>query len=143
ATILVVDDRPANRAYLISLLGYGGHRLLEACDGVEALERVRAERPDLILSDILMPTMDGYEFVRRLRADVQGAQIPVIFCTATYQERQARALAEACGVQEVVAKPADPEVILQAVARVLGLPPTAETRAATGEPAADRPALPP
>ena len=69
ATILVVDDRPANREFLRTLLGYQSHRVLEAIDGAEALALVKSARPDLVISDILMPTMDGYEFVYRLRAD--------------------------------------------------------------------------
>src|SRR5688572_14880107 len=57
ATILIVDDRPTNREFLLTLLGYGGHRLLEATDGAAALELVRAERPDLVIAGIVMPTM--------------------------------------------------------------------------------------
>ena len=68
ATILIVDDRPANREFLVTLLGYGGHRLLQAADGAEGLAAARTVHCDLVISDILMPTMDGYELVRRLRA---------------------------------------------------------------------------
>ncbi len=90
ATILIVDDRLANREFLVTLLGYAGHRLLQAADGAEALAIVRAEHPDLVIADILMPTMDGYEFVRRIRADPAIAATPVIFYTAHYHEREAR-----------------------------------------------------
>src|SRR5260221_14294621 len=114
ATILIVDDRPTNRQFLVTLLGYGGHRLLEAANGAEALERVRADRPDLVITDILMPTMDGYEFVGHLKADPDLASIPVIFYTATYSEPQAKALADSCGVRIVLPKPCDPERILAA-----------------------------
>jgi CheY-like chemotaxis protein len=76
ATILVVDDRAPNRELLVTLLGYKGHRLLEAADGAEALAIVRTERPDLVITDIPMPTMDGYEFVRELRADPEIAATP-------------------------------------------------------------------
>lgn len=69
ATILVADDRPTNRQFLVTLLGYVGHRVLEASDGLEALEVVRAEPPDLMIVDIVMPRMDGVEFVRELRRD--------------------------------------------------------------------------
>ena len=58
--------------------------------------RVRVERPDLVISDILMPTMDGYEFVRQLRADLRIAATKVVFTTATYHVREALALAAAC-----------------------------------------------
>ena len=90
ATILIVDDSQANRDYLVALLGYDGHRLLEAADGAEALATTRAEHPDLIIADIVMPTIDGYELVRQLRADPSIAQIPVIFLTAHYHEREAQ-----------------------------------------------------
>ena len=82
AKILIVDDRPGHRQFLVKLLGSRQHRLLEASDGAEALEVARRERPDLIISEVLMPTMDGYEFVRRLRADPSLSQVPVIFSAA-------------------------------------------------------------
>ena len=74
ATILIVDDKPVNRQFLATLLGYRGHCLLEAEDGAEALERARAELPDLIITDLLMPTMDGYELIRQLRAELAKIQ---------------------------------------------------------------------
>jgi|GEM_PF-736683 len=120
ATILVVDDRPTNREFLKTLLAYQDHRVIEAADGVEALAVARAERPDLVISDILMPTMDGYEFVHRLRADPLIAGIPVIFNTAHYLDREARALANSCRVSHIIHKPAEPEAVLQAVNEALG-----------------------
>ncbi|MGX2040203.1 EAL domain-containing protein [Methylocaldum sp. MU1018] len=122
AKILIVDDRPLNREFLVTLLGYGGHRLLEASDGAEALATIRAERPDLVITDILMPVIDGYELVNRLRAEPALAATRVIFYTATYRAPEARALAESCGVSAVLAKPSSPEEILDVVQSVLGLP---------------------
>jgi diguanylate cyclase (GGDEF)-like protein/PAS domain S-box-containing protein len=121
ATILIVDDRPSNRAYLMALLGFTEHRLLEAEDGAAALQLVRAERPDLIITDILMPTMDGYEFVQRLRADRALAATRVIFYSAVYAERETVAMARSCGVQTVLSKPSDPQDIMAAVNAELGL----------------------
>ncbi|KQQ88982.1 EAL domain-containing protein [Massilia sp. Leaf139] len=121
ATILIVDDRPSNRAYLLALLGFTEHRLLEAEDGAAALQLVRAERPDLIITDILMPTMDGYEFVQRLRADRALAATRVIFYSAVYAERETVAMARSCGVQTVLSKPSDPQDIMAAVNAELGL----------------------
>jgi PAS domain S-box-containing protein len=120
ATILIVDDRPTNREVLLTLLGYGGHRLLEATDGAAALDLVRAEHPDLVIADIIMPTMDGYEFVHQLRADPAVAATTVIFSTAHYHVQEAQALAHACGVVHILPKPCEPEVVLQTVAAALG-----------------------
>jgi diguanylate cyclase (GGDEF)-like protein/PAS domain S-box-containing protein len=120
ATILVVDDRPSNREYLRALLGLTGHRLLEAHDGAQALASARAEHPDLIITDILMPTMDGYEFVQQLRADPRLAPIRVIFYSAVFAERETLEMAHSCGVRTVLPKPSDPQAILDAVRTELG-----------------------
>ncbi|KRB28838.1 EAL domain-containing protein [Acidovorax sp. Root70] len=119
AKILVVDDLPANRALVVTLVGHSGHQALEAADGAEALAVVRAERPDLVISDILMPTMDGFEFVRQLRSDHGLAATQVIFCSAHYQEEEALRLAEACGVTQVLFKPCEPQDILAAIEQAL------------------------
>lgn len=115
ATILVVDDRAVNREFLKNLLGYRGHRVLEAGDGAEALEILDTTRADLVISDILMPTMDGYELVRRMRQSEATASLPVVLFTAHYNEREARNLADFCGVARVLTKPASPEQVLQTV----------------------------
>src|ERR1700746_2924656 len=115
ARVLVVDDHAANRELLVTLLKHAGHEPLEAADGYLALAQVRAARPDLVICDILMPTMDGYEFVRQLRADPAVAQTEVIFYTANYREREARSLANAVGVSRVLIKPCLPEDIIKAI----------------------------
>ena len=125
ATILIVDDRSVNREFLVTLLAYGGHRLLQAADGAEALDLAKAERPDLVIADILMPTMDGYELVRQLRADPHIAQTRVIFSTAHYHEQEAKELARDCGVSAVITKPSEPEEVLKAVEAALRLTPVA------------------
>jgi signal transduction histidine kinase/CheY-like chemotaxis protein len=119
ATILIVDDSPENRAFLVTLLGYGGHRLLEAVDGADGLALAHAERPDLIISDVLMPTMDGYALVRRLRSDPATGHIPVIFSSAHFLDREADALARACGVEFILSKPVEPQTVLQIVETAL------------------------
>src|SRR5512144_2658612 len=105
STILVVDDQAVNREFITSLLSYAGHRLVEAADGAEALAAVRREHPDLVICDVLMPTMDGFEFVRHLRSDPAIAASRVVFYTATYHERDAADLARACGVAHILVKP--------------------------------------
>lgn len=122
ATILIVDDHVLNREFLLTLLGYGGHKLTEASDGVEGLKKVKAERPQLVIADILMPNMDGYEFVARMQRDPATASIPIIFYTAAYREQEANVMAHACGVKWVLPKPSDPELILETVNQALGLP---------------------
>lgn len=120
AKILIVDDRPTNRQFLLTLLGYGNHHLFEAADGAQALKLAQTERPDLVISDILMPTMDGYEFVQHLRADPGLAATPVIFQTATYSAPEAKKLAQSCGVSIVLPKPCEPQVMLDAVSEIIG-----------------------
>jgi PAS domain S-box-containing protein/diguanylate cyclase (GGDEF)-like protein len=119
-TILIVDDNAMNRKLLATQLACEGYATIEASDGREALECARRERPDLVISDILMPTMDGYEFVRRVRAEAELARLPVIFHTANYHEREARALAADCGVARVLVKPCESALLLAAVAEALG-----------------------
>jgi diguanylate cyclase (GGDEF)-like protein len=123
ARILVVDDNATNRKLVVSVLAYEGHTAIEAADGAEGLAAARAERPELIISDILMPSMDGYEFVRCLRDDAQVAHIPVIFHTAHYLEREAQELAKSWRVARVLAKPCESTQLLSAVNDALtGLP---------------------
>lgn len=122
AAILVVDDHPSNRKFLVMRLSHQKHRVLEANDGAEALAIVRAEHPDLVISDILMPTMDGYEFVRQLRTDPAIAHVPVIFHTAHYDKQEARDLAKSCGVAHVLMKPCEPELMFRTVEEALAAP---------------------
>jgi PAS domain S-box-containing protein len=120
AIILVADDHPLNRHFLATLLSYYGHRVNEAADGVEALESARLNRPDLIIADVAMPRLDGFALVQSLRLEPELAGIPVIFYTASYREAESRVIAQAAGVENLISKPADPEVILETVDRVLG-----------------------
>lgn len=126
ATILIVEDVAVDRKLLAAVLASGGHRVVEASDGEEALRVLDRERPDLVVSDVLMPTVDGHEFVRRLRERPALAAIPVVFHTAAYHEHEARALAKRSGVVAVITKPATREAILRTVDQALGRP--------TGEP---------
>src|SRR5882757_6453085 len=119
ATILVVDDNAGNRKLIVTLLTHEGHRLVEARDGLEGLEAARTAIPDLVISDILMPSMDGFEFVRRLRADPKLHNVGVIFYTAHYHEAEARNLAEACRVSRVIVRSSGAQGIVRAVSEVL------------------------
>jgi signal transduction histidine kinase len=133
ASILVVDDRPTDREALVMLLEHKGHRLLQASDGRDALAMVQAERLDLVICDILMPTMDGYEFVRQLRGDPDIAHTKVIFWSAHYHAREAQSLAKTAGVSHVLTKPSEPEEVFRIVDEALGARPEAARTAPTGD----------
>jgi CheY-like chemotaxis protein len=119
ATILIVDDVPTNRTFLTTLLRQQGHRLVEAADGLEGLVVTRAERPDLVITDIQMPVMDGYEFVRALRLDPATKRLPVVFYTSALEECDAMVLALSSDVPDVLMKSASPEDVLEVVGRAL------------------------
>jgi len=119
-TIVIVDDREDNRELLMAILADRDYRLVQASSGEEALKAVGKEKPDLVIADVLMPRMDGYEFVRELRQDPRNAQTKVIFYTASYIEKESKRLAKACGVDHIIVKPAEPETVLQIVDDALG-----------------------
>jgi signal transduction histidine kinase len=124
SSILVLDDRGPDRELLATVLGHAGYSVREASTGDEALALVHAAAPDLVITDIVMPGMNGYEFVRRLRSHPDTAAIPVAFCTANYEKEEVRRLAASCGVSHFIAKPSDPETIVRTVGEVLGSPRT-------------------
>jgi diguanylate cyclase (GGDEF)-like protein len=119
ANILVVDDNRANREALASLLEAAGHGVDKASGARQALARARAAPPDLVISDVLMPGMDGYVLARELRAEPATARVPLIFYTAYFAGQDAQVLAQAHGVARVLVKPSDNDVILRAVKEVL------------------------
>jgi PAS domain S-box-containing protein len=118
--VLILDDRPINRQFLTTLLRYKGFETREASDGREGLEVAREWPPDLAIVDIEMPGMDGVAFVHHLHADPQLAPLPVIFYTASYEASEAFRMAKECGVDYVLMKPTEPEVILATVDKALG-----------------------
>lgn len=122
AVVLVLDDRATDRELLVTLLEYGGHEALTAESGDEALATIRARKPDLIICDMLMPRMNGYEFARELRGDAEIARTPLIFYSATYDTGELEKLGHACEAACVLEKPQEPDVILATVAAVLGSP---------------------
>ena len=115
ARVLVVDDDAANRNLVVALLGYGGHTVVEAADGGEALVIARTERPELLITDLLMPVLDGLELVREIRSDPATATIPVIFYTANYRRDEVDGVAATLGVGQLLAKPIDPTEFIQVV----------------------------
>ncbi len=116
--ILVIDDHAATRDALTAALAPSGHEVIVAGEGAP-LEAARKAQPDLVISDIFMPSGDGYELVQVLRRDPRLARVPVIFYTAHFNRREAVSLAQACGVTCVLTKPTSGEDILRTVNAVL------------------------
>jgi diguanylate cyclase (GGDEF)-like protein len=132
ATVLIADDDAAVRRLLTAVLRPRGHTIIEAGNGEQALELAESRHPELIMSDLLMPAMDGYELVRRLRTAPGTARTPVIFLTAEYNESDAAELARAAGVTRVLRKPCKPADVLAAVDHALGEAPPTDASAITG-----------
>jgi PAS domain S-box-containing protein/putative nucleotidyltransferase with HDIG domain len=124
ATVLVADDNQDVRLILEATLSGAGHRVLTAPDGAIAFAIAESERLDLIITDALMPVMDGFELAQKIRSTPQLATVPIVFHTAKYLEADSRELAEMCGIQQIIAKPATREMLLEAVASALSTPPT-------------------
>ncbi len=104
--ILVVDDEDRNRRLLAAILEAEGYVVLEAANGERALELARQSPPDLVLLDIMMPDMDGYEVARALKADAATTAIPVVMVTAL-DDRESRLRGLEAGAEEFVTKPVD------------------------------------
>jgi len=106
AKVLVVDDHSASRMTAVALLAVEGYEVLEADSGLVALERVIKSQPDLILLDVMMPEMDGFEVCRQLKQDDQTRLIPVIFITAL-NDRRSRIRGIEAGGDDFLTKPFD------------------------------------
>jgi PAS domain S-box-containing protein len=132
ATVVIVDDQPDLRKFLRKLLTRRGHRVLDTSNGKDALALCRWVHPDLIITDLLMPGMDGYELVRLLRNEKDIAGTRIIFFTGLFEASETQSLAERCGVQQVLRRPCTPAAILQAVDSALSAPPAAVTHPNVG-----------
>ncbi len=84
ATVLVIDDEAPIVELLVDIIGDEGHTVLQASNGIEGLTLAREKQPDLIISDVMMPLLDGYAFLRELRADISIAHIQVILMSAAF-----------------------------------------------------------
>jgi CheY-like chemotaxis protein len=119
ATLLVVEDIPDILTLLKATLEFKGYRVITARDGQEALETIERERPAVIVTDILMPRMDGFNLVHRLRLNSQTRDIPVIFLSATYVAPEDKTFALSLGVTRFIEKPVNFEEFLPAISDLL------------------------
>ncbi len=134
---LVVDDVAENLYLLQSLLAGNGYEVATAKNGSEALEIARRSAPDLVISDILMPVMDGFTLCRKWKQDARLREIPFVFYTATYTEPKDEQLALSIGADLFIAKPAETDVFLKMIEEVLSRHRAREWRAQPGTPPAE------
>jgi CheY-like chemotaxis protein len=119
ATILVVDDRREHRKATRQVLERAGHRVIETDGGQAALDRARIERPDLVLSDVLMPGMDGFTLCRRAQEDADLRHVPFVFMSGTFSDPRYEQCAAELGAVAVLPKPLDAISLRSAVDRAL------------------------
>jgi two-component system cell cycle response regulator DivK len=117
--ILVVEDTEDNRQILRDLLSMAGYEMVEAHDGAEGVAKAAEHRPDLILMDIQMPVMDGYEATRRIKANPDLKSIPIVAVTS-YALSGDEEKTRAAGCDGYIAKPYSPRQMLAKVREILG-----------------------
>jgi len=117
--VLIADDNPQNLYLLESILKGSKFEVITARNGVEALDRALKNPPDLVIADILMPVMDGFELCRQWKADDRLHRIPFVFYTATYIDPKDERFATRLGAERFLIKPMKPELLVQAVHEVL------------------------
>ncbi len=117
--ILIVEDNEDSRNLLVKQLRAYGHEVTAAADGVEALEQALAQPPDVIVSDILMPKMDGYQLCRECKQNDKLKDIPFIFYTATYTKEEDEKFALSLGGAAFVVKPTEPDVLVQMLSEIV------------------------
>ncbi len=118
-TVLVVDDSRMLREMISEILRTSGLTVVQARDGVEAVAKIQARCPDLVITDFVMPRMNGYELCRRIRAYPKARRVPVVVCS-TKSEDLSRRLGLRSGVDAYITKPFNPDELSSTVQRLLG-----------------------
>lgn len=124
--MLIVEDVPDILKLLEATMTFKGYRVVTSVNGQEALEAIQRERPALVITDIMMPRLDGFGLVHRLRINPETREIPVIFLTATYVALEDKAFALNIGVTRFIEKPVNFEKFLETVEELMtkSVPPT-------------------
>lgn len=118
-TILIIDDEE-DMIYAITLqFQAAGFKVISAADGQEGLEKVRKEKPDLIVLDLMLPKMDGYKVSRMLKFDERYKNIPIVMLTSRNQESD-KQLGFEVGVDAYITKPFDPRSLVETIEKLLG-----------------------
>jgi two-component system, cell cycle response regulator DivK len=125
--VLLVDDYPDAREMYTEYLEFSGFEVVEAGNGMEALQRAIDASPDIILMDLSLPVMDGWEATRRLKADERTASIPVVALTGHALAGISEGARKA-GCDAFVTKPCLPEDLVREIRKILDNPPTSSTR---------------
>ena len=121
ATVLIVDDFEDNRQMYAEFLTYSGYHVLEATDGAEAIAKAKELAPDLVVMDLSLPVMDGWEATRRLKGDPTTRHIPILALTGHSFDGHSQEARDA-GCDGFLAKPCLPERLLQAIRQMLSSP---------------------
>ncbi|CAN1212201.1 response regulator [Tumidithrix helvetica PCC 7403] len=116
--VLVVEDSPPQREMITTLLKDSGLNVISAVDGQEALEQIQNSCPDLVVMDIVMPRMNGYELCRRLKTDPKTEQVPVVMCSTKGEEFD-RYWGMRQGADAYIAKPFQPQELVGTVKQLL------------------------
>ncbi|MDQ2100508.1 MAG: response regulator [Tychonema bourrellyi B0820] len=118
STVMVVDDSVTLRQMITDLLKSRGLSVTVASDGVEALEEIKKNRPDLVVLDIVMPRMNGYEVCRRLKSDPKTQNLPVVMCSSKSEEFD-RYWGIKQGADAYIAKPFHPQELVGTIKQLL------------------------
>jgi DNA-binding response OmpR family regulator len=117
--LLIVEDDPDILKLLQTTLTFKGYRVVTARNGREGLDLVRADRPAIVIADIMMPKLDGFGLVHRLRLDPETCDIPVVFITATYVAPEDKEFALNIGATRFLQKPVDLDAFLKTIQELL------------------------